>query len=133
MSQFDNKKAAALKYEGTNRAPVIVASGSGYVAEKIVEVAQENKVPIYQDNSLITLLSQLQVGSEIPQELYQAIVDIYVYFLNYKSADEVEEIEEVYSHSEEEKQEIDLSTEEPKEEAIAVPKQGQHIDISVAD
>ncbi len=83
MSQFDNKKAAALRYDGTNRAPVVVAAGSGYVAQKIVEVAQNNDVPVYKDNSLATLLTQLQVGSEIPPELYQAIVDIYVYFLNY--------------------------------------------------
>lgn len=83
MSQFDNKKAAALKYEGKDKAPVVVAAGSGYIAQKIVEVAQNNNVPVYQDNSLATLLAQLQVGSEIPQELYQAIVEIYVYFLKY--------------------------------------------------
>ncbi len=83
MSQFDNKKAAALKYDGTNKAPVVVAAGSGYIAQKIVEVAQENDVPVYKDNSLATLLAQLQVGEEIPTELYQAIVDIYVYFLKY--------------------------------------------------
>jgi flagellar biosynthesis protein len=46
-------------------------------------VAQENNVPIYQDDSLSSLLSQLEVGSEIPPELYQAIVDLYVYFLNF--------------------------------------------------
>ena len=64
-------------------APVIVASGMGYMAERMVEVALENGVPVYEDNSLATMLTQLELGAEVPEELYQAIVDIYVYFLNY--------------------------------------------------
>lgn len=87
MSQSDelmNKKAVALRYdENGDAAPVIVASGLGYVAEKIVEIANENGVPVYEDNSLATVLTQLNLGREIPEELYQAIVDIYVYFLNF--------------------------------------------------
>ncbi len=77
-----NKKAVALRYEQKNIAPVIVASGMGYMAEKIVEVASQNEVPIYEDNSLATLLSQLELGQTIPPELYKVVVDIYVYFLN---------------------------------------------------
>ena len=76
MSRFNevmNKKAVALKYdENRNAAPVIVASGMGYLAEKIVE-----------DNSLATVLTQLNLGAEIPEELYQAVVDIYAYFLKF--------------------------------------------------
>ena len=87
MSQFNevmNKKAVALKYdENRNVAPVIVASGMGYLAEKIVEVANDNGVPVYEDNSLATVLTQLNLGSEIPEELYQAVVDIYAYFLKF--------------------------------------------------
>lgn len=87
MSQYDRtNRAAALKYsqESADSAPIVVASGLGYVAEKIISVAQDNGVPIYHDNSLANLLSQLDVGSEIPPELYKAIVDIYVYFLNFQ-------------------------------------------------
>ena len=87
MSEFDDlmrQKAVALKYNpDKNGAPVIVASGMGYLAEKITETAMEAGVPVYEDNSLATLLTQLQLGSEIPRELYQAIVDIYIYFLGY--------------------------------------------------
>ncbi len=87
MSQFNdvlNKKAVALSYdEKGDVAPIIVASGMGYLAEKIVEIAQNNEVPIYEDNSLATMLTQLELGSEIPPELYQAIVEIYLYFLNF--------------------------------------------------
>lgn len=77
------KKAVALQYELGEGAPVIVASGMGYMAEKIVEVASESGVPIYEDNSLATILTQLQLGQEIPEELYKAIVEIYVYFLHF--------------------------------------------------
>ena len=87
MSRFNevlNKKAVAISYaERKNAAPVIVASGMGYLAEKMVELAQECGVPIYEDNSLATVLTQLELGAEIPNELYQTIVDIYVYFLHY--------------------------------------------------
>ena len=87
MSEFDDlirQKAVALKYNpDKNGAPVIVASGMGYLAEKITETAMEAGVPVYEDDSLATLLTQLQLGAEIPRELYQAIVDIYIYFLGY--------------------------------------------------
>ncbi len=87
MAKFNdvlNQKAVALSYdENKNAAPIIVASGMGYLAERIVDVAQENGVPVYEDNSLATMLTQMKLGAEIPPELYQAIIDIYLYFLNY--------------------------------------------------
>ena len=73
----------ALQYDVGDGAPVIVASGMGYMAEKIVEVAADSGVPIYEDNSLATILTQLKLGQEIPEELYKAIVEIYVYFLHF--------------------------------------------------
>lgn len=76
-------KAVALQYGEDEIAPIIVASGMGYMAEKIVETAQEHGVPIYEDDSLATILTQLKLGQEIPEELYSAIVEIYVYFLNF--------------------------------------------------
>lgn len=88
MSRYDgrrnpSKKAVALQYEAGDGAPVIVASGMGYLAEKIVEVAADSGVPIYEDNSLATILTQLKLGQEVPEELYKAIVEIYVYFLHF--------------------------------------------------
>ena len=98
MSGFNdklNKKAVALRYDvDKNIAPAIVASGMGHVAEKIIEIAGENKVPIYEDTSLTTILTQLELGSEIPEELYKAVVDIYVFFLNFAQQHEEEEDEE---------------------------------------
>ncbi len=87
MSEFDElmrQRAVALKYNPEkNGAPVIVASGMGYMAERITETAMKAGVPVYEDDSLATLLTQLKLGAEIPTELYQAIVDIYIYFLGY--------------------------------------------------
>ena len=87
MSEFKNtlnKKAVAIKYDENKRAaPVIVASGMGYMAERIIETANESGVPVYEDNSLATILTQLELGAKVPEELYQAIVDIYLYFLDY--------------------------------------------------
>ncbi len=80
----ETKKAAALRYESDRSgAPVVVASGLGYVAQNIVSIALENNVPVYQDDSLASLLSQLESGTQIPEELYETVVDIYVYFLNF--------------------------------------------------
>ncbi|MEG0979186.1 MAG: EscU/YscU/HrcU family type III secretion system export apparatus switch protein [Oscillospiraceae bacterium] len=123
MSQFENKKAAALKYDESNSAPIVVAAGSGYIAKKIVEVAQNNNVPVYHDNSLATLLAQLQVGSEIPQELYQAIVDIYVYFLKYSPNSNI---------AQEKPTDIVSSTEQEAEiNSNDIPLQGRFLDISI--
>ena len=83
----NSKRAVALQYGTDDAAPVVVASGMGYLAERIVDVAQENGVPVYEDDSLATILTQLNLGQEIPPELYQAIVDIYVYFLNFDPKD----------------------------------------------
>ena len=70
------KRAVALQYGVMDQAPVVVAAGMGYLAERIVDVAGESGVPVYEDNSLATILSQLNVGQEIPEELYRA-VDLY--------------------------------------------------------
>ena len=75
--------AVALQYGAGDAAPVVVASGMGYMAEKIIETAADAGVPIYEDNSLATALVQLKLGQEIPEDLYKAIVEIYVYFLNF--------------------------------------------------
>lgn len=79
-----DRKAAALKYDpDRNGAPVVVASGMGYAAEKITETAMKAGVPVYEDDSLASVLTRLKMGTEIPPELYQAVVEIYVYFLGF--------------------------------------------------
>ncbi len=58
----NGKRAVALQYGPDDNAPVVVASGMGYLAERIVDVAQENGVPVYEDDSLATMLTQLNLG-----------------------------------------------------------------------
>lgn len=78
------QKAVALKYNSQKDiAPVVVASGMGAIAERIVELADEAGIPVYEDSSLTTLLSRLNLGESVPEELYRVIVDIYIYFLNF--------------------------------------------------
>ena len=89
MSKYDSasaNRAVALRYVGEG-SPMVVASGMGNLAEKIVEVAAESGVPVYEDTSLATALSRLSLGQEIPDTLYQTSVDIYVYFLNFDPED----------------------------------------------
>ena len=118
MSAFDdvlNQKAVALSYDEEGQAaPVIVASGVGYMARRIIQAAKDSGVPIYEDNSLATVLTQLDLGSEIPEELYGAIVDIYVYFLNYGKKDKQKEKEnEVQAEETSSEQEAEAA--KPKE------------------
>lgn len=86
MSKFKNElesqMAVALKYNpDKDNAPIVVAAGNGYIAQKIIELANKNNVPVYQDNSSASLLSSFTLGSEIPPELYQAVAEIYAYIL----------------------------------------------------
>ncbi|MBN1039742.1 flagellar biogenesis protein [Clostridium botulinum] len=73
----ERKKAAALKYELNNtEAPMIAASGIGHIADKIIEKAQENEVPIVYNKELANLLCNVDVGDEIPTELYEAVAHV---------------------------------------------------------
>ncbi len=78
----DELNVAALKYDqDVNNAPHVVAAGTGHVAQKILQIAIENGIAIYHDDSAATLLSKLEIGQEIPSELYQIVVDIYISLL----------------------------------------------------
>ena len=71
------KLAVALKYEGDGQeAPLIVASGRGECAEKILAVARQEKVPVYEEQSLAQVLASLEMGTQIPPELYQAVAQV---------------------------------------------------------
>jgi flagellar biosynthesis protein len=68
------RRASALRYEGTG-APKVTASGQGYIADRIVEVARENGVPIRQDAALAEALAALELDTEIPEALYVAVAE----------------------------------------------------------
>lgn len=77
-----NKKAAAIKYEENYTAPIVTASGMGYVADKIIEKAGENNVPVVYDKELTELLSNVDVGDNIPYELYDAVAKVIAYVMD---------------------------------------------------
>jgi len=74
--------AVALHYDGET-APQVTAKGYGEVAEQIIAIAKNHNVPLEENKELVQVLSQLELGDEIPQELYLAIAEIiaFVYIL----------------------------------------------------
>ncbi|WP_300382479.1 EscU/YscU/HrcU family type III secretion system export apparatus switch protein [Clostridium sp.] len=73
------KKAAALRYEENSAAPIITASGMGFIADKIIEKAEENEVPIVYNKELTDLLCNVDIGENIPPDLYEAVAHIIAY------------------------------------------------------
>lgn len=71
--------AVAVAYEPGEKAPKILATGKGEVAERIIEKAKENDVPLYKDNQLADTLSRLKIGDAIPPELYEVVAEILVF------------------------------------------------------
>ena len=77
--------AAAIKYDvDKDRAPKIIATGKGQVADMILQVAEEHRIPFYEDDSLVDLLSKLQLDQEVPPELYALVAEVlaFVYKLD---------------------------------------------------
>jgi len=71
------KAAVALRYDrGADAAPVIVAAGKGRIAEKIEERARLHGVPVKEEGALANALVTLDVGQEIPPELYKAVAEV---------------------------------------------------------
>ncbi len=77
--QKKKKSAIALEYDPNDSAPRVLASGTGKIAEKIIEKAKEAKVPVHQDAKLADTLSRLEIGEMIPPELYEVVAEILVF------------------------------------------------------
>ena len=74
------KTAVALAYDpNEDGAPKVIASGKGALAEKIIEKAKENKIPVHEDDKLAETLSRLEIGEMIPPELYEVVAEILVF------------------------------------------------------
>ena len=92
MSEEPNDKTAlpsvvALQYDGDS-APRVTAKGQGLVAEQILALAEEYGIPLREDPDLVTLLSQLELGTEIPSNLYVAVAEVlaFAYMMSGKTA-----------------------------------------------
>ena len=76
--------AIALKYKkDSDNAPRVVAKGMRSKADKILEIARANNIPIMRNIPLAHALNKLEIGDEIPEELYDAVAEVlnYVYEL----------------------------------------------------
>jgi len=77
--KFRNKTAVAVSYHPDEPAPRIIASGKGYLADKIIKKAGENKIPLHKDDQLASTLSRLEVGDFIPPDLYEVVSEILLF------------------------------------------------------
>ena len=69
--------AVAVEYEDkTMNAPQVTAKGQHTMAAKIVELARKNEVPVLQNIGLARGLYELEVGTEIPEDLYEAVAEV---------------------------------------------------------
>ena len=72
--------AVALHYDRTG-APRVVAKGKGAIGQKIIEVAKANDIPISENEPLAGALSNVEIGDEIPVELYKAVAEVLIFVL----------------------------------------------------
>lgn len=78
--KYIRKEAIALSYNPTETiGPIVKAKGKGKIAENILEKAKEHDIPIYEDPNLVQLLGQLDMNEAIPEELYQAVAEVFAF------------------------------------------------------
>jgi len=76
------KKAAALKYDqGNSVAPELIAKGKGEVAQKILALAKEHDISIFENKALVDSLLNLEIHEEIPPRLYQAVAELFSWLM----------------------------------------------------
>jgi len=78
-------KAVALKYDEQS-APKVTAKGEDRLAQEIIELANAHGIPLYENEDLVRVLAQLELGEEIPEILYRVIAEIiaFAYYLQGK-------------------------------------------------
>ena len=72
--------AVALHYDRKG-APRVVAKGKGSLGAKIIEVAKAHDIPIEENEVLAGALSNVELGDEIPAELYKAVAEVLIFVL----------------------------------------------------
>ncbi len=80
MKIGDRRLAVALEYDRKG-APRVVAKGRGELGERIIEVAKAHDVPVEENEVLAGALSNVEIGDEIPPELYRAVAEVLVFVL----------------------------------------------------
>ena len=83
------KSVSVLKYEeNQDVSPRLIAKGKGIIADHILKEAEKHDIPIRKDPSLTELLSQLEINQSIPEELYQAVAEVFafIYKVDHKTS-----------------------------------------------
>ncbi|MBB1094356.1 EscU/YscU/HrcU family type III secretion system export apparatus switch protein [Rhodopseudomonas palustris] len=78
--EVKNQIAVALHYDRVG-APRVVAKGKGTIGAKIIEVAKQHDIPIEENEVLAGALSHVELGEEIPEELYKAVAEVLAFVL----------------------------------------------------
>jgi flagellar biosynthesis protein len=79
-AETENRLAVALHYDRTG-APRVVAKGRGAIGKKIIEVARAHDIPIEENEVLAGALANVELGDEIPAELYKAVAEVLIFVL----------------------------------------------------
>jgi len=70
------RRAAALRYDaGADQAPRVVATGKGFIADRIIAEARAAGVPVRDDAALAEALAGLDLGGQVPESLYRAVAE----------------------------------------------------------
>ena len=80
MSETASQLAVALQYD-RGGAPRVVAKGRGVIGARIIEIAKAHDVPIEENEVLAGALSSIDLGDEIPEELYRAVAEVLVFVM----------------------------------------------------
>lgn len=71
--------AAVVRYDDRiDAAPTVVAQGTGEIARQLIALAQKNDIPIQEDSSLIQNLLDMDLGENIPPQLYSVMAEIFL-------------------------------------------------------
>jgi flagellar biosynthesis protein len=71
----ERRRATALRYEQGRRAPEVLATGAGLVADRILAAAREAGIPVRHDPALAEALAKLELGADVPEELWTAVAE----------------------------------------------------------
>lgn len=76
-----------MKYDGGRDAPYITSKGRGLTAKKILEIAEENNIPVVVDSELLNVLEIQDIGDFIPEEAFEVIAKIFAFVKNIESGE----------------------------------------------
>ncbi|WP_456271560.1 EscU/YscU/HrcU family type III secretion system export apparatus switch protein [Bacillus sp. AK031] len=89
VNEYRRKQAIALQYVAEKQqAPRVTAKGKGIIAENILEKAKDHNIPVQEDHNLVELLGSLDINESIPEELYQAVAEVFAFLYRIDKAAE---------------------------------------------